>query len=150
MRHLTPGPSGLDSHDTICVGRTLDDLEEIQVVDAYSLVCRRIGHGLAGRADFETLGTKIIGVSMDSLESHRNFAKAHNLTFPLLADEKGAIAALYGVDTSRGFPSRTTFVIGLDGKIVRTFSPVKVAGHAAEQSWRTPSVRHPAPESAVE
>jgi len=83
-------------------------------------------------ADTKKLDATIIGVSMDSLESHRAFAKAHDIHFPLLADTDGAIAAAYGVSTKRGFAERVTFVIDRNGVIAKVFPHVMVKGHAQE------------------
>lgn len=80
----------------------------------------------------EKLGARVIGVSLDSLASHKAFAENHELSFPLVADTDGKIAASYGVDTSRGFARRVTFVIGADGKIAKVYPRVKVEGHAGE------------------
>lgn len=82
-------------------------------------------------ADLKQLDAKVIGVSMDSLESHRAFAKAHGLTFPLLADTDGALAAKYGVRTRRGFAERVTFIIK-DGTIAKVYPRVVVRGHAED------------------
>ena len=74
----------------------------------------------------------ILGVSLDSAESHRAFAEKNGINFPLLPDQGGRLAGLYGVDTSKGFAKRVTFVIGPDGKVFRTFPQVKVDGHDDE------------------
>ena len=85
-----------------------------------------------GIADFNKLDAKVIGVSLDDLDSHRKFAAEHKLNFPLVADTKAEIAAKYGVSTKGGFAARTTFVIGSDGKIAKVFPKVRVKGHADE------------------
>ena len=82
-------------------------------------------------ADLTKANATVIGVSMDTLESHRAFTKAHGLTFPLLADTDGALAGKYGVRTRRGFAERVTFIIK-DGAIARVFPRVVVSGHADE------------------
>lgn len=46
---------------------------------------------------FEKLDLKVIGISSDSVESHKKFAKKHNLPFTLLADEKKEVIKKYGV-----------------------------------------------------
>jgi thioredoxin-dependent peroxiredoxin len=71
-------------------------------------------------------------VSTDDLESHREFAAKLGLNFPLIADEDGVIAARYGVGSKLGFANRTTFLIGRDGTILRTFPSVTVEGHDDE------------------
>jgi thioredoxin-dependent peroxiredoxin len=78
------------------------------------------------------LDATLVGVSMDTLESHKAFAENHKLNFPLISDADGAIAAKYGVDTSRGYTARVTFVIGADGKIAKVYPAVQVQGHADE------------------
>jgi peroxiredoxin Q/BCP len=83
-------------------------------------------------AAFAALGAAVVGVSMDTPESHKGFAETEKLTFPLLSDPDGAIAAKFGVDTTRGFAKRTTFVIGKDGKIAKVFPDVHVQGHSDE------------------
>ena len=83
-------------------------------------------------AAFAEMGAVVVGVSMDSPESHKAFAEQHQLKFPLLSDPDGAIAAKFGVDTSRGVAKRTTFVIGKDGKVAKVFPGVKVQGHSDE------------------
>jgi peroxiredoxin Q/BCP len=82
--------------------------------------------------ELQKLDAHVIGVSMDTLESHKAFADNHKLNFPLVSDADGAIAAKYGVDTSKGYSVRVTFVIGPDGKIVKSYPEVKVQGHSDE------------------
>lgn len=78
------------------------------------------------------LGARVVGVSLDTIESHREFARNHQLSFPLVSDAGGAIAARYGVSTRSGFAERTTFIIDGAGKIARVFPQVRVSGHADE------------------
>ena len=85
-----------------------------------------------GKADFAQAGATVIGVSLDSIESHKQFAENHDLEFPLLADVEGEIAAKYGVDTEGGYARRVTFVIDPEGKIAEVFPEVDVQGHADE------------------
>lgn len=83
-------------------------------------------------ADFEKQNVKVIGVSMDSLESHKQFADNHDLPFPLLADTDGALAAKFGVDTSGGFAERVTFLIDEQGKVAKVYPDVTPTSHAGE------------------
>ena len=65
-------------------------------------------------------GVEVLGVSVDSLWSHKAFAAQQGLTYPLLADfqPRGAVAEKYGVFLpEKGFSARTAFIIGKDGKI---------------------------------
>jgi peroxiredoxin Q/BCP len=69
---------------------------------------------------------EVIGVSLDSDESHERFAKEHALTFPLVADADRSLARKYGaVGALRGFlgiAKRVTFVIDKGGKIAGIFT----------------------------
>ena len=63
---------------------------------------------------------QVLGVSVDSLWTHKAFAAQNNIGYPLLADfhPKGEVAGKYGVYLSdKGIAARTAFVIGKDGKI---------------------------------
>ena len=59
---------------------------------------------------FEKLNTQVLGVSPDTMKSHREFAERYGLTFPLIADERGGLARLYG-------PGRVTFIIDKAGVV---------------------------------
>ncbi|MGE0615687.1 MAG: thioredoxin-dependent thiol peroxidase [Bacteriovoracia bacterium] len=78
----------------------------------------------------------VLGVSRDSSASHAKFRDKHDLDFPLLADEEGAVCKAYGVWQKKSLYGRefmgivrTTFVIGPDGKVRKIFPKVKVKGH---------------------
>jgi len=63
---------------------------------------------------------EVLGVSVDSLWSHKAFAAQQGIAYPLLADfhPKGAVAEKYGVYLpERGISARTAFIIGKDGRI---------------------------------
>lgn len=45
---------------------------------------------------FKDLDITVVGISMDTVDTHRAFAKKHQLPFPLVSDEKGRIATMYG------------------------------------------------------
>ena len=81
----------------------------------------------------------VIGVSKDSVRSHRNFADKYSLPFILLADEERKVIDLYGVFKEKKMygktvmgVKRTTFVIDEYGVIERIYAEVKAAGHAEE------------------
>jgi peroxiredoxin len=80
--------------------------------------------------EFRRLGAELLGVSVDSVWSHRAFAEARNLHFRLLADfePKGEVARRYGVyRPSEGTSERALFVVDAEG-VVRWshVSPVDV------------------------
>jgi len=70
--------------------------------------------------EFERLGAQLLGISVDGKWSHKAYAEARNLRFPLLADfePKGDVARAYGVyATSDGMSDRALFVIDDEGII---------------------------------
>ncbi len=84
---------------------------------------------------FRELNTQILGVSLDNVESHQEFAENHNLPFPLLADTEGETSTAYGVKTrmfGMTVAKRHTFIIGPDGKVAKHYDEVKPAEHSAE------------------
>jgi len=84
--------------------------------------------------EFRKLDAEVIGISSDSVESHRNFAVKHDLSFPLLSDEGGNIRRLYGVPKTFGlFPGRVTYVIDKEGVVRHAFaSQLSVERHVQE------------------
>lgn len=81
----------------------------------------------------------VIGVSADSIESHKKFKEKYNLNFPLLSDEKHRVLEKYGVWKERSLygkkfmgTERTTFIIDENGRIAHIFRKVKVDGHTEE------------------
>ena len=81
----------------------------------------------------EGLGAEIVGVSLDSVDSHRKFKEKYHLPFPLLSDKDKRIATAYGVLKEGGTSaSRVTFIIDRNGKIAKIFSKVDVNVHSEE------------------
>jgi peroxiredoxin Q/BCP len=66
---------------------------------------------------FTELSAQIIGISMDPLATQVKFAESLKLTFPILSDKGGAVAAAYHVKGAL-WANRTTFVIDESGKII--------------------------------
>jgi peroxiredoxin len=63
---------------------------------------------------------EVLGISVDSLWSHKAFAAQQGISYPLLADfhPKGAVAEKYGVYLpEKGISARTAFIVGKDGRI---------------------------------
>ena len=82
---------------------------------------------------------RIIGVSPDSVESHRKFKKKYELPFQLLADEKHDLANAFGVWKEKSMygrkfmgVERTTVIVDADGRVRKIFPRVRVPGHVAE------------------
>jgi len=81
------------------------------------------------------LGAEVLGISLDSAESHAEFAKKHGLPFPLLADTQAVTAEAYGTLTSMGpvkYAKRHTFIVGPDGKLAKIYRDVDPKVHSAE------------------
>ena len=72
---------------------------------------------------FTDLGAEVIGVSADSVESHKSFAEHHNLPFTLLSDLDNNVRKLYGATSTLGMiPGRVTFIIDKKGMVHHVFS----------------------------
>lgn len=84
-------------------------------------------------AEFEKRNTAILGVSMNTAESHARFAANNELPFPLLADSDATIAKAYGVLKENGKTAeRTTFLIDTKGSVRHVWPQVSITGHTAE------------------
>ena len=84
--------------------------------------------------ELSNLDAEVIGISSDSVESHKGFAERHKLPFTLLSDEGGKVRRLYGVPNSFGlFPGRVTYVIDREGVVRHIFSSqIEVEQHVEE------------------
>ena len=89
--------------------------------------------------DFKKLGVTVLGISTDSEERHKKFAKVHNLPFTLLSDVSRKVVKSYGVWKpkkvfGREFlgTHRTSFLIDPKGKIAKIYSNVRPKIHAEE------------------
>ena len=82
---------------------------------------------------------QIVGVSRDSVASHKKFKEKYGINFPLLADTDSSLCDAFGViveknmygKVSKGV-QRSTFLIGPDAKIQKVWPKVSVEGHAEE------------------
>jgi len=78
-------------------------------------------------------GAVVIGVSLDTVESHLKFSEKYLLPFTILSDHKREVAKAYGVLGVGGFlAKRVTFIINKDGKITHVFTKVYVKQHSEE------------------
>ena len=79
------------------------------------------------------LWTEVVGVSVDTIESHKKFAEKNGLNFPLVSDHDKQISKTYGVLSDDGSKAdRVTFIIDKEGKIAKIFTKVDVTRHANE------------------
>lgn len=96
--------------------------------------------------------TVLLGVSVDSIASHREFAGKHQLPFLLLADESGQVAAAYG---SLGplpgvrMAKRHTFLIDPSGRIAKVYTKVDPATHSQQVLADLRTLRHQPAASAA-
>ena len=74
----------------------------------------------------------ILGVSVDSSESHQDFCTKQSLTFKLLADPDKKVVSEYGSLSEKGYASRNTFLIDPHGKIAKVWTGVKPQEHSDE------------------
>src|SRR5436190_16292309 len=66
--------------------------------------------------DYVATGAEVVGISSDSIESHKNFAAHHNLPLRLLSDSDGSVSKLYGARSLiPGKVARSVFVIDAQG-----------------------------------
>jgi peroxiredoxin Q/BCP len=94
------------------------------------------------RDEFPKFGNSnavVLGVSPDSVESHKKFADKYKLPFTLLSDEKKEVLEKYEVWKEKSMygkkymgVERTTYIIDVEGKIKKIFSKVKVPDHNKE------------------
>lgn len=74
--------------------------------------------------ELTNLGAEVLGVSGQSIESHKSFATHYGLPFILLSDEDNAVRKLYGVPSSLGIlPGRVTYIIDKQGVVRHIFLP---------------------------
>lgn len=88
---------------------------------------------------FGKLDAIVLGVSTDSVASHKKFAEKYKLTFRLLADPNKKVVTLYGVWGEKSMygkkyfgTNRVSFLIDPDGVIKKIYHKVKPQDHAAE------------------
>jgi peroxiredoxin Q/BCP len=74
---------------------------------------------------------EIIGVSADSVESHKAFKEKYHLPFLILSDSKKEVIHSYQVDGSL-FPKRTTFLINPAGQVAKVYDKVNVNTHTEQ------------------
>ncbi|WP_245817754.1 peroxiredoxin [Granulicella rosea] len=90
---------------------------------------------------YDALNAVVLGVSLDTVESHKTFCSKDSLTFKLLADPDHKVIDAYGVPVSTrttpdgksmSFAKRDTFLISPDGKVIKTWEVKDIASHSDE------------------
>ncbi len=89
--------------------------------------------------ELEKLNVQILGVSKDSVKSHKKFADKYNLNFPLLSDESKDVIKSYNAWGKKKFWGkdfegilRMTYLISPKGEIVKTYKKVNPLIHSSE------------------
>lgn len=85
--------------------------------------------------ELAALNAQVVGISVDSSDSHRAFAKRLNLNFPLLADPDGQVSRRYGALNNFAvvkFAKRHTYLIDPDGRVAAAYRDVEPSRHAGE------------------
>jgi len=86
-------------------------------------------------AKYEKMKAVILGVSVDTAESHKEFCAKEGLSFKLLSDTDAKVSTQYGsIMEYKGakLSARNTFIIDPQGKLVKVFTKVKPAAHSEE------------------
>ena len=90
-------------------------------------------------ADYSNAGVKVVGVSRDPMKKHEKFIGKYGLSVPLVSDEDGRISEAFGTWAQKSMygrqymgMERATFLIGTDGRVLKTWRKVKVPKHAEE------------------
>jgi len=88
---------------------------------------------------FQKIGATIIGISTDSVESHKKFVEKMNIPYVLLSDPESEVSKKFGVWGKKQFMGReymgiqrSTFLVDEKGKIFKVYPSVKPKGHAEE------------------
>jgi peroxiredoxin Q/BCP len=81
---------------------------------------------------YDKLNAAIVGVSVDSSDSHQQFCTKESLTFKLLADTDKKVVDAYGSLSPSGVAARNTFLIDPNGKIVQVWTKVSPPKHSEE------------------
>lgn len=84
-------------------------------------------------AEYDKLKARVVGISLDDVASHKDFAETLKLPFTLLSDSDKRAAKAYDVLTELGpltYTARQTFIIGPDGTILKHYPKVDPKTHA--------------------
>jgi thioredoxin-dependent peroxiredoxin len=88
---------------------------------------------------FKKLKIKVLGISVDSVKSHKKFSEKYELPFTILADEDKKVVNAYGVWAKKKFMGReymgtlrTSFLVDPKGKIAKVYENVNPEKHADE------------------
>lgn len=103
--------------------------------DGSPICTRQLSSYSKGIEGFAELDAEVLALSPQDVDSHAEFAEAHGLAFPLLADRDKAVARSYGVLGLLELYRRCTFVIDPDGRVSWVHRPLGpgLGFHTAEE-----------------
>jgi thioredoxin-dependent peroxiredoxin len=107
--------------------------------------CTKEACGFRDRmGELQTNNVEVIGVSHDSVESHKKFAEEYKLNFTLVADPDGKIIGAYDAKMPMvSMSRRVSFLIGLDGKIVHVTEAMNPLTHFDEMKEAIAGLKKP-------
>jgi peroxiredoxin Q/BCP len=98
--------------------------------------CTREAHNFqVDQSKYAERHAVVLGVSVDSVDSHKKFCAKEGLNFKLLADTNGRVSKAYGSLTNLGvvkFAARHTFLIDPSGKVTKAYTSVDPVRHSEE------------------
>lgn len=98
--------------------------------------CTREAHNFqADQSKYAQRNAVVLGVSLDSVDSHKKFCAKDSLTFKLLSDSDRTVSSRYGSLTNFGiarFAARNTFLIDPEGRIAKVYTSVDPTKHSAQ------------------
>src|SRR5258708_3292870 len=98
--------------------------------------CTREAHNFqADQSKYSARHAVVLGVTLDSVDSHKKFCAKEGLNFKLLADRDGKVSSAYGSLTNLGvvkFAKRNSFLIDPSGNVAKTYTGVDPARHSEE------------------
>lgn len=107
-------------------------------------------------SDLGQLQVTVIGISRDSIASHKKFAEKFGLDFPLASDEDGKVCEAYGVWVEKSMYGRkymgierATFLVDENGKIVHSWRKVSVTNHVRDVEKAIRALHDPAEKAEV-
>ncbi|OFW23277.1 MAG: hypothetical protein A3H97_12435 [Acidobacteria bacterium RIFCSPLOWO2_02_FULL_65_29] len=109
--------------------------------------CASIGSSRGALGGFKV---RYFGASIDSPDTNRAFAGSLSIDYPILSDPGKAVARAYGVLGATGFPSRWTFFVGKDGRILDIDKRVRPSSHGADVAGRLSQLGTPRVEQVAE
>jgi len=83
---------------------------------------------------FRSQGVKVIGISSDGVQSHKEFAEHHKLPITLLADTANQVRKLFGVPKNFVLPGRVTYVVDKQGVVIHQFNSMRNAEQHVTES----------------